>query len=58
MLVVVTPTESVALCALPPLIVNVQLPAATGVTVKVVLLAAAIVAMPLQLVVDGVKLPL
>jgi hypothetical protein len=44
--VVVTLIGSVAVCPLPPAMVNVQLPAATGVTVNVVALVAAIVAIP------------
>ena len=57
-MVVVTPIVSVALCPPPPVIVNVQLPAATGVTENDVPLAGEIVAMPVQFVVDGVKTPL
>ena len=54
---VVTPIESVALWP-PPVIVNVQLPAATGVTENDVPLAGEIVAIPLHVVVEGVKAPL
>jgi len=56
--VVVTPIDKVALCPPPPAMVNVQLPAATGVTVKLVPVAGEIVAMPLHVVVDAVNVPL
>ncbi len=57
-MVVVTPTESVADMPFAPAIVNVQLPAATGVTVKVVPLLGEIVAIPLHVAVEALKLPL
>ena len=56
-MVVVTPTESVADVPFAPAIVNVQLPAATGVTVKVVPLLGEIVAIPLHVAVEALKLP-
>jgi hypothetical protein len=61
-LVVVTLIASSALCPPPPAIVNVQLPAATGVTTNTVK-GTVIVAMPLHefgapaAAVDGVKFP-
>jgi hypothetical protein len=53
----ITAIESVALTPLLVAIVNVQLPPATGVTVNVVPLPAAIVAIPAHVVVDAVKPP-
>ncbi len=49
---------SVAFCPLPPAMVKVQLPAATGVTVKVVPELGEIVAIPVQVVVVAVNAPL
>jgi len=47
-LVTVTVTASVADCPAPPAIVNVQAPAAAGVTVNDAPVAGAMVAMPLH----------
>jgi hypothetical protein len=54
----VTVTLRVAVWLAPPVTVKVHFPAPTGVTVKTdVELAGEIVAMPLQLVPEAVKLP-
>jgi hypothetical protein len=55
--VVVTTTLSVAVILLPPVIVKLHVPAATGVTENAALPVLAIVAIPLQVVVDAVKVP-
>ncbi len=57
-MVVVTPIVSVAFWPPPPVMVNVQLPAATGVTENEAAVAAEIVAIPVQVVPDAVKAPL
>jgi hypothetical protein len=46
--VTVTPIDTVALCPSAPVIVNAQLPAPAGVTVKIVPVAGNIVAMPVH----------
>jgi hypothetical protein len=57
MLVVATVTVSVALSPSPPVIVKLQLPAPSGVTVKVVPPLGEIVAIPPQFAVDVVNVP-
>jgi hypothetical protein len=54
---VVTTTLSVAAVVLPPVIVKLHVPAATGVTENAAPPVLAIVAMPLHVVVDAVNVP-
>ncbi len=56
-MVVVTLIVSVAVILLPPVIVKLHVPAATGVAENAALPVLAIVAIPLHVVVDVVNVP-